>query len=246
MTALAAVLGILLCVLSSCGVHRQAAHAGTPRSTQDRTAIGSELAACETRLCRLQQYAAAFPRGEVVAVRDDVGSVKTRTECAPLHWRRISGGGTWGNAFDETTQMLWIGRDAALVAETAELAGRTSTINGEVSDDATRQRLDSRELAEITLESVTSGMPAYHQMHDIDPPERTGRECKIVYLDSCLGLVGYVCSGFDVRTRYETTLDGDPLPPDGRHVFEIEVFEIELDPRRTTYHLVNGEALEVE
>jgi hypothetical protein len=135
--------------------------------------------------------------------------------------------------------MLWVGRNATLVTETAQLAGRTYTTDGTPSDGSAWQRLESRELGVITVESVMSGMPGYGAMHGgSNRPEPEATEaCSIVHIDSCTGRVGYVCSGFAVQKR----LEGYPEPPDGRYAFELE-----LDPRRTTYGLFDGEVLEVD
>lgn len=231
MTELAAARRSLPCILIACAAPTQAHHAAPPRDVQ------SSVPACRTQLCRLREYAALFQQRAVVELEDDAQSIRTRPACAPLHWRRISSGGPSGSAFDQTIQMLWMGRDAALVTETARLAAMSSMFDREPTDDSAWQQLESGQLAVITLESEIIARPEWHAVHDIDPPEPlTAVACSIVYMDSCTGRVGYVCSGSDVLTDHE----GYPEPPDGRYVFELE-----LDPCVTIRGLFDGAVRDV-
>jgi hypothetical protein len=142
-------LAVLVGALSACRPEA-AALASRPSLAQARAAPSPEPA-CETPRCRWQRYTSAFRADERVSLQGARGSIVSRPECAAVHWRRVTVNGTSGNAFNQSMQLLLLGRHAGVVSEVARLAESTSTIHGAPADDAAWQRSGTGEVALITL-----------------------------------------------------------------------------------------------
>ena len=235
------------------GSHRQsvarltpAGQPAPPVSSRESPAVASvfpregasraDSTAVDARTRRMRRYETAARRGNHVRFAGRAGLLDGRRGCAPLYFRRADITGVSGNAFNETLELLLVGRSESRLRRTAELAERASSMDGNVEDEHVRELLDSSELATIIVEYVLEGMHGYATMHHSRPaPPTTVDACSIVAADSCLGRVGYVCTGFSFEK-----VDGTSSPP------ESYVFEVELDPRKRSYELFAGIANEIE
>lgn len=177
---------------------------------------------CETARCRFDRYRAAFERGDTIGFEEAAPAELRERGCPPLYWRRNTLRETQGNAFDVTSDLLYLGwSQAAVESAVAKLPSSEGTAL-------------PAGVAVLVLSEVVSGMPGFGTMHGEAPAaEEEVQTCGVVELDVCSGRIGYVCRGFALQ-RLSSAGSADDL----------DILELELEDDEagwTQTHVRRGE-----
>jgi hypothetical protein len=175
----------------------------TAAPTRPVAEVHTSIEKCQNTECRLLAYLELFRGGAdlLSGIRDASAPCGkfAATGCPSVPWCLSLLQGTYHLNFQEESDVVWLGRDAASVKEITDAAERTLTEDGLRTTDQLNRNAAHLAVASVTLsrdaqrwrEVPSIGLAVPRRVHDVVPIEN----CTVVFADACAGRIGYVCTG---------------------------------------------------
>jgi hypothetical protein len=176
-------------------------------------AEANPLLGCESSECRAETYRSMYNAGAHALPAGGPGCGELGASgCEPLRWCRTTVVGASGNALDETSVVLLVGKDAAGLSTAVRVLERSGSVDGEIGPAALSTIRDEN-VGVIVLERALTGRDPIDADSLETPPESVRTQaCTVVHADPCAGFLGWVCTGTD---------------DDGLAAFEMELADLE-------------------